>query len=911
VVKAFYFLHFRFGFPPQLRLELRNPARTSFMADQIKTPPAATPADPAADALTGTTVGRFVISKRLGSGGMGQVYGAEDTTLKRFVAIKRMSPHANSTEADRKRLLKEAQRSSALNHPNVGAVYDVVEHAGELWVVMEYIEGETLRHRLQGSISTDEFFAIATQCCEGLEAAHEKGIIHGDIKPENIMIAPGNRVKILDFGVARRAWSSSPDTATKSMETMTASGGTPAYMAPEVLLQQPDDGRSDIFSLGLVFYEMLGGGQPFQTTSLATTIARIVHTEPPPLKDVPTPLARVIFRAMAKDPNARYPSAAALLDDLRRVHEGGKPKRVPSSPGAFHQYRIFALAMVLVVVALLVAYRPARQWLRSSGANNAAPASEPSALPQTRILAVLPFSTAANTDPKLAALGQGLVESIAAKLGKLTEDRAFEVIPPGNLQEKKISTLPDAAKMFGANLGLTLTLEPQSAELVKVTYSLLNAQTGASVGGGSVTVPTIDAFAVEQNVTQGTVKALRLQLLPEEEAALKYHGTDNAEAYQYYLQAQGYVLDHTKTERLDIAALMARDALKLDPNFGMAKAVLGKSYWFKYENTKQKQWIEPAQSGCNDAVKLGNAGAAGHVCLGLIDDGTGHYPEAAAEYQLALGLEPSNEEAAIGLASAYEHEGKITEAERAFQQAIQVHPNSRYSYNMVGTFYRRRNQYDKALQMYAKAVQIAPDWYGTYVNIGAIYFEMGQYDKAIDPLMKSIAIRPSYPGYVNLGAAYFGLGRFDDAAKAYQEAIKLDPEQQVVWGDLGAALYYSGKKDQAVGPHRKAIELALADLKVNPHDAELLSTLAGYYSMLGDRKNSLLYLGQALQYGHNDKNVLLDAAGVYNKLGDTGLAIEWLAKAMQAGYTPEHIRTLREFDNLADNPSYQQLIKSK
>jgi serine/threonine-protein kinase len=177
-------------------------------------------------------------------------------------------------------------------------------------------------------------------------------------------------------------------------------------------------------------------------------------------------------------------------------------------------------------------------------------------------------------------------------------------------------------------------------------------------------------------------------------------------------------------------------------------------------------------------------------------------------------------------------------------------------------------------------------------------------------LQKSIAIRPSYPGYVNLGAAYFGLGKFGDAAHTYQEAIKLDPQQQVTWGDLGAAFYYGGKKDQAIGPHHKAIELALADLKVNPHDAELLSSLAGYYSMIGDRKNALLYLGQALQYGHNEKGVLLDAAGVYNQLGDSGLAIEWLAKTMQAGYTPEHIRTLHEFDNLANNPSYQQLIKS-
>ncbi len=325
------------------------------MEEQIKTPPPAVAADSAADALAGTTVGRFAISKRLGAGGMGQVYGAEDTTLKRFVAIKRMAPQANSTDADRKRLLKEAQRASALNHPNVGAMYDVVEHAGELWLVMEYVEGETLRHRLTKPISTEEFFTIAIQCCEGLQAAHEKGIIHGDIKPENIMLTAGNRVKILDFGVARRAWrAGTPEDATQSMQTMTASGGTPAYMAPEVLLQQPDDGRSDLFSLGLVFYEMLGGEQPFQTGSLATTIARIVHTEPPSLKNVPVPLAAVISRALAKDPNLRYSTAATLLEDLRRVEQGGKPKRAPSSPGGFHQYRaLAALAIVAVVVARL------------------------------------------------------------------------------------------------------------------------------------------------------------------------------------------------------------------------------------------------------------------------------------------------------------------------------------------------------------------------------------------------------------------------------------------------------------------------------------------------------------------------------------------------------------------------------
>jgi serine/threonine-protein kinase len=879
------------------------------MAEEIKTPPAAAPEDAAADALTGTTVGRFVISKRLGAGGMGQVYGAEDSTLKRFVAIKRMSPGSHSDAADRKRLLKEAQRVSALNHPNIGAMYDVVEHAGELWLVMEYVEGETLRHRLKHPISTDEFFAIATQCCEGLQAAHEKGIIHGDIKPENIMIASGNRVKILDFGVARRAWNSNPNDATKSLETMTATGGTPAYMAPEVLLQQPDDGRSDLFSLGLVFYEMLGGDQPFQTASLATTIARIVHQEPPALKNVPGPLAGVVSRTLAKDPNARYANADALLEDLRRVQQGGKPKRVPSTAGAFHQSRILAaLAIVLIVVFLLLAYRPVSQLFRSSTARNAAPESQLAGLPQTKILAVLPF-TAANPDPKLTALGEGLTESLAAKLAGLSNDRAFEVVPPRSLQEKKVSTLADAARMFGANLGLAVSLEP-NGDLVKVSYSLTGSQNNATLAGDSVSVPATDVFAVEGNVADGTIKALKLQLRPEEEAALKVHGTDRPEAYRYYLQARGYLLDHSKAENLDNAALMAREALKLDPNFGMAKAVLGESEWLKYTDTKDKKWIAPARAECTDAVKLGNAGAAGHVCLGRIDDTTGQYDAAAGEFQAGLALEPSNEAAVLGLAVAYDHAGKISEAEKAYEQAIQAHPNSRFSYNDFGAFYRRRNEYEKALQMFAKVAQIAPEWYGTYVNIGSIYGETGQYEKAIDPLKKSISIRPSYPGYVNLGVAYFGMGKYAEAADAYQEALKLDSQEYVIWGNLGDAYGHAGRKEQSVSAFRKAIELASDSLKVNPHDPDVLSTLANYYSMVGDRKNALSYLGQALQYGHNDKDVLKDAASIYNQLGDSGPALEYLAKMVQAGYTPDKIRSMHDFDNLANTPAYRQLMKS-
>jgi len=870
------------------------------MADEIKTPPVV-------DNLTGTRVGRFVLGKRLGAGGMGQVYIAEDPTLKRSVALKRATSGSQPDPGDRKRFLKEAQRASALNHPNIGSMFDVIEHNGELWLVMEYIEGETLRHRLRRPISHDEFFTIASQCCEGLEAAHEKGIVHSDIKPENIMITAGNRVKILDFGVARRAWGSNPEDVTRSMETMATSGGTPAYMAPEVLLQRPDDGRSDIFSIGVVFYEMLGGEQPFHTNSIATTVARIVHVEPPPLKDVPAPLARVIYRAMAKNPDRRYPTAAALLEDLRRVEHGGRPKWTISAGSALSRYRLIAAPGIFVVVfALLMAYPPLRhKYFPSRTGTTTVPAT---ILPQTKILAVLPFATI-DGNPKLTALGQGLVENLAAKLGQLTADRAFEVVQPRNLQEKNISTLADAARMFGANLGLTVNLA-SNGDLIKISYSIVNAPTSASVGGDAISVPASDFFSVEGTVADGTVRTLHLQLRPEEEVALKVHGTDRSEAYRYYLQARGYLLDRSKAENLDNAALMAAEALKLDPNFGMAKAALGESEWLRYSITRQQKWVAPAQTECRDAVKLGNAGAAGHLCLGLISDGTGHYDEAITEFQTVLSLEPTNEEAAAGLALAYEHAGRIAEAERTYQQAIQAHPNSRFSYNLFGNFYHRRDEYDKALQMYAKVIQIAPEWYGTYVNVGAIYTETGQYEKALEPLNKSIAIRPTYAGYVNLGVAYFGLNRFAEAATAYGEASKLDPQQYVIWGNLGEALYYGGKKDQAVAPLRKAVELTETQLKVNPHDPELLSSVATYYSLLGDRKRALADIKLALQYGHNDKTILLDAASVYNESGQPGLAVEFLAKMVQAGYTPEKIRSLHEFDNLANTPGYQQLMKS-
>jgi len=870
--------------------------------------------------LTGATVGRFVIGNRVGAGGMGQVYAAEDTTLKRRVAIKRMAPRLRSDPDDLKRFLKEAQRASALNHPNIAAIYDVLENDGEVLLVMEYVEGTTLRRRFAEPMTTEQFLDIAMQCADGLRAAHDQRILHGDIKPENIMVTAEPRVKILDFGVAKRFSSPGPvdpNGATESMASITSAlSGTPAYMAPEVLLQKSYDGRADLFSLGLVFYEMLGGRQPFQTDSFAGTLARVLHANVPSLSElnrtIPRSLVSVVAKLLMKNPEDRYATSDALIADLRAVQLG---KPVPGGAGVSPKEANLdrrRLALILGVVGLIVAaalasYRPLRRYVESSAdfSSKKTPPATP-AIPQTQVLAVLPFK-AVEGNATLTALGQGLVEAIAAKLGRLTEARSLQVISARNMQEKGLASLTDVRRQFGANLGLTVSLA-QSGDLTTVSYSLLDAQSGHVIGSDSMTVPNLDVFSVEDGVAEGTAKSLQLKLRPEEESGLKVHGTIQPVAYDHYLRARGYLIDPTKSENVDNGIVMARESLKLDPNFGMAKAALGEAYWRKYSITKQRQWTAMARTECDGAVKLGNAGIAGHICLGLVNDGTGQYREAAAEYQRAVELEPTNVSASIGLALVLEHQGDIDGAQKTYQHAVDIHPQNYFAYNSLGGFYYRRSEYQKAAEMFQKVTELAPEGYVGYLNLGGTYNDMGRYADAIEPLKKSIALRPSYGGYANLGNSYVAAHKFAEAAAAYEPATKLEPQQYVTWGNLGEARYYEGKKDEAMRAFHKAADLAGEQLKVNPRDSDVLSDTSEYYAMLGDKKQALLCLGQALQYGHSEKELLFTAAEVYNELGETGLALEWLTKAVRAGYSPSKFRDYPAFQNLADNPNFRQLV---
>ncbi len=877
---------------------------------------------------TGEIVARnYQILERIGAGGMGVVYRARDLRLERTVALKFLPAELNASVKDTERIIKEARIASSLDHPNIAAIYGIDETPdGRIFIVMAYYAGHTLAERihLHGDIPIPEILDITAQIAKGLAEAHRHHIVHRDIKPANIMLTENGVVKIVDFGLAHVA----EVTATLTHGTY----GTANYMSPEQSLGNPIDQRSDIWSLGVVLVEMLTGNNPFKRESVPSTIFAILNDPPGTLEGIPIEVQQIVYRALSKDPLHRYQSCSEMLRDLEQAKSTVVASDIPDQTRSLKKSKlaaelrqhaseasksawplvarpvrnwrpiwVAAVALAAAACAVLAFYPPARHLVVGRVKTPAAT----TLVPQTGVLAILPFQAIIGNQ-KLTALGQGVVENVTAKLGRLSETHSLEVIPARNLQEKGITTLAQARKQFGANLGLTVNLQ-QSGELIRVTYSLVNAETGTAIGGDSVTVPAADVFSVEDDVAEGAVKALQLKLQPEEQTSLKIHGTSNPLAYNYFLQASGYLLNRTSAEDVGNAILMLKEALRVDPNFGPAKASLGEAYWRKYSLTRDKAWTEQAKTECDGAVKLGNAGAAGHSCLGLIADGTGRYREAVTEYQRALDLDPNNANSEIGLALAYEHAGAINEAEQTYQRLVDAHPNSPDSYNSAGSFYWRREQFDKAAQMFQKATVLAPEGYAAYVNLGATYNYMGQYDKAIEPLKKSISIRPSYAAYVNLGSTYIHLRRFADAAAVYEEAIKLSPRQFITWGSLGEARYYSGSKDQAMQAFHKAVELASEELKGNPHDPDVLSSIAVYCSAMGDRDQALLYLQQALQYGHNDKDVVLDAASVYDYLGETGLAVEWLTKAVHEGLSPSRIRDDPEFDNLRDNPGYQQL----
>ena len=854
-------------------------------ADDFQTPSPGTPS------LTGTTIGRFTIGMCLGAGGMGEVYQAEDTQLKRTVAIKRLKP--TGQKAGRDELLKEARRASALNHPRIASVYDVFPDGNELFLVMEYIDGQTLRRRMDSPIPIPilEFCEIALQCAEALAAAHEKGILHGDVKPANIMLTQRGEVKVCDFGLSRRVYSTATaDTASVRLGL----AGTPAYMSPEVLEERTVDLRADIFSLGVVLYEMLANRNPFAVKGLLGTMDRIRAYTPESLDHVnpavPPKLAAIVSKMIEKDPESRYSQMQEVITDLREVKQSLVAIEHPGKRSRRNRpWLVVAVVLIVLVVATLVVKR-----------------IQPPPPSEVMNLAVLPFDVS-RLDREKQFFTYGLTDILNEQLSRLTLNRKLQIASAAETRTRKVTNPQEARQQLGANMALGGSVE-YLGDQIRITCSLIETATGRTLRSETVVVPATDVFGLEDQVLNAVLRLMGISLKASERDVMGMHGTPIPSAFDFYLQGRGYLLNYDRIENIDRSIAIFRRALEIDSRYALAYAGLGEAHWRKYEATQNTVWVDAARAACEGALGIDAKLAEPHACMGMVLNGRGESQKAAEQFAAALELEPSNDQFCVGLATAYEKLHRTADAEQTYRRAIELRPYYWAAYDVLGAYFYRLGRHDDAIAMFQQVVMLVPDSFRGYSNLGAAYFMKDRIPEAISMFEKSLSIRPTYSAKSNLGTLYYFEGDYRRSADAFKQALSLNADSYQVWANLADASWWANDPAESRRAYARAKELVQERARVNPADAALQLAIASYEFALGQNDEAHRSLQRALALKPTDPHSLFQLCVIFEyRLMQREQALDWLGKAIERGQTWREVDRAPALRELRQDPRFKSL----
>ncbi|MGA8182917.1 MAG: protein kinase [Terriglobia bacterium] len=867
----------------------------------------------------GTTVSHYRLFAKLGRGGMGEVYRAQDTALGREAALKFLPDEFLQDPQKLERFRREAWSASALNHPNICTIYEIGEHEGRLFIAMELVEGKTLAEKLKdGPLAIEEVMSNSRQLAEALEEAHEHNIVHRDLKPANVMVTAKGRVKILDFGLAKLVRTVEADAPTEESLFMTQAGavmGTVPYMAPEQLRGEPVDARTDLYAFGELVYEMATGQRPFRETQTNRLISSILTRSPQRPSElnpeISEELEAIILKAMEKDPVNRYQSARELMADLGPpdsalrlpLSASRRVEPVTAAPRSKVKLALiagFALAVLALLLFILV---PAlrRQLISSSSTN---------ALPEQKKLAVLPFSVIGG-DAGDNAFSRGLAETLSAKLTQLSSGRSVQVVPVRELSARHVETPSDARRVFGVNLVLTGSLE-RAGNRFRISYALVNPSSGFQVSADTLTLPASNPFGIEDQVVEGTAGMLGLHVQAAERQQVEAHGTQEASAFQDYLKGLGYLQNYDRTENVDKAIDSFQSALKVDSNYTLAYAALGQAYWRKFDTTQDTDWVNRAQKSCSHAVTLNANLADTHLCQGIMEGGTGRYAEAVQQFQKVLDIEPANTFAYEGLANAQYNLKRTSEAEATYQHAISVRPNYWAPYNWLGVLYLHTGKTARAAEMFRKVTQLAPGNHQAFYNLCGADYLLGKWDEAEEMCKKSLAIRPNGTAYSNLGTITFYEGHFERSAQYFDKAVKLEPRNSELWGNLADAYRWSpGGRAKALSAYSRAASLVRQGLRVNPRSYRLLGDLSTYEAKSSHIKQAIQNLQEALSLAPKDYQLMYNAAIVYHLAGQQTQALDYLRRAVGGGYPAQSIRIDPEWASMKSNPGFQEIIGSE
>lgn len=814
--------------------------------------------------MVGRTISHYRILEEVGRGGMGVVYKAQDTKLDRLVALKFLPHQLLASPEEVARFQQEAKVISALNHPNIATIYDVDQADGQRFLVLEYLPGGTLKSKIKQLQSSGKEFSLSQivdygiQIAEGLAHAHRHGIVHRDIKTDNVMITEEGKVKITDFGLAKLKGTAQ---LTKTGSTV----GTAAYMSPEQIRGEEADHRSDIFSFGIVLYELTTGHLPFRGEHEAALSYSIVNEEPVPLKSfrvtLPSSFGNIISRCLEKDRDKRYQHAEEIVTELRKVQLEITTSMSALSKRSKLPWIVSAALVVFALITLYLFFPPK-------------PASV-----ERKSIAVLPFKNISE-EKENEYFSDGMTEEIITQLSKIGE---LKVISRTSVMRYKNSD--KSLRDIGKDLDVATILEGsvrRAGNRIRIASQLIDARTDEHIWAETYEREMKDIFAIQSDVAQQIATALKVKLSPTEKERIEKKPTENLTAYDYYLKGREYYYHYRKQDNENAIELFKK-ALELDPNYALACAGLGDAYG---QQTNKfgfpRAWDDSAIAVSKKAISIDPNLAEGYKSLGL----------------------------------AYQEKGWNRKALESYRKAVELNPNYFPAVANIGFTNWFIGEFDEALLWMKKSGVLNPTLAFNYYGVGAVYLSLGDDAKAEEWCEKALELQPDlvYP-HVVLTEMYLAQGKFQQATDQSRKILSIVPDDVVALSMAGNAELFSANYAQAKQYFEKAISISSSGF--TRFTGRSNTTGLGYiFWKTGKQAEARKMFNRSLNEDlkeleqRNEWNALpYDLAAINAIQGNKQEAYKWLQKAIDAGWRDYRIG-LKDplLGNLRNDEQFQQMM---